>query len=413
MPTINTVEPILEETLDHPEMLRAFETYLDKEFSSENLAFYRALQDLEDKAGDPSVSDAQLRQQVAGIYEHYVKPDSTRQVNISDVQVKAMVYELENLSTMNRQEMVDTLGESKKEINALFRRDSFRRFAETPEFKVAAEKVHSNSEVEKQIADLQEKRRQALLNPSVKDRFKSSVGSKTKEQELAQQINTLQGELEASRSLKAIDVPQVNMQTVTASISQSAGAHHASDAQKAAKEAADKQAKALKESQEKAKEQDVAKEKDVAEENLAPLAPPRVGSPSVSSEPGDLDEPEVPQFQIGDDGWPELEDPDGVELQPQIQNQNQNEFEDMSQEDLSQLDVGEGRGRGARVEEVDLGQMRGRSKGMDAIEVDVGQTRGRSRVIPEPPEAPKPTVRDSLGRRDSQPKQGQGGPKVS
>lgn len=425
MPIINTDEPDFEQTMNHPEMLQAFEGYLAQEFSSENMAFLRALEDFQNNASNPNVSDAQLRQQVANIYDHYLKVGSARQVNLPAAYVKAMEFQLENLSTMNRQQMLDTLADANAEVNNLIRRDSFPRFGSTKEFKAAAEKVESNVDVEKQIEDLKEARRQALLNPSVSDRLKASAGRKTKAQELTAQLDTLQSELQASRLLKPLDVPPANMQTVLTSISQINVQHRAIDAQKAAEQEALKQARALKESQQQQqpdKGEGVDKDKEdlqkVQEQPMHgqenPPAPPRVGSPSVSSDPGDLEEPETPQFVIGDDGWPELEEQDGMELQPpqnQNQNENQMEVDVMSQEELDQLGLGESRARSQRVDEVDLGQTRGRSKGVDNVEVDVGQTRGRSRVIPEPP---KPSVRDSLGHRDSQSKQGQGqgGPKV-
>lgn len=415
MPIINTDEPTIEQTMVYPEMLQAFEGHLDKEFSSENMSFLRALNDLQIKAGDPNVSDAAIRQQTASIYDHYVKVGSARQVNLPSDQVKAMELQLENLATMNRQQMVDTFTDSRAEVNRLISKDSFPRFIKTKEFRQAAEKVESNLGVEDQIDNLREQAEQARLHPSFGDRFKSAVGMKTKAQELTEQADALQRELDATRALKALDVPQVNTQTVINATTQLANQHREFAARQAEEQEAATRAKALKEGPQPDEGKDVAvheqaKEVDDLGQDVDDLqeheweqpeqeleldqeehdvAPQLAGRPSVSSGSG------TPQVEVGgEDDWPELEEQEVMQRgqsEPQVEEM---EVAEMSMEELAAIDLGQGRSRGQRVDSIELGQSRGRSGGVDGAE------------------PPKTSVRESMGQRDSQTKQGPIGPKL-
>src|SRR6478609_8028970 len=98
MPIINVDTVTFDQASNHPEVMKAFETYLDKEFSSENMAFTRAVDNLKAKANDPSVSDADFKQQAAGIYDRYMKEGSDRMVNLKDTNLRAFEPQMANLN---------------------------------------------------------------------------------------------------------------------------------------------------------------------------------------------------------------------------------------------------------------------------------------------------------------------------
>ena len=401
MPVIDTENPTVTQTMVFPEMLQAYEAHLKKEYSSENMAFLRALHDLQGMASDPSVSDAALKQRAAGIYDHYVKTDSARTVNLPSASVNHMHAHMENLATLNRQQTLDMFQETQHDVTALISRDSFRRFVASPEFKAAAEKVDSNLAVETQIENLRDQAEQARLNPTVGDRMKSSVGGKTKAETLTEQADALQVGLDKSRELAPLDVPVVTTQNVINDATVAAGKQRAFEAR-----------------QEQARQEEARRK-----EMEIPPPPPELDN-DIPPPPPELDQEQEmapPSQELDQDipPPPELEEEVGLDA-PQVGERVQQpelvgpemEVAEMSMEELGEIELGEGRSRGQQVDGIELGQTRGRSKGMDETEVGVGQTRGRSRGIPEAPEPPKPSVRDTLGRRDDQPKQGQGGPKV-
>ncbi|MEZ0273690.1 MAG: hypothetical protein ACAH88_02205 [Roseimicrobium sp.] len=411
MPVIDTENPTVTQTMVFPEMLQAYEAHLNKEFSSENMSFLRALHDLQGMASDPNVSDTTLKQQAAGIYDHYVKTDSARTVNLPSASVNHMHAHMENLATLNRQQTLDMFQETQHDVTALISRDSFRRFVASPEFKAAAEKVDSNLAVETQIENLRDQAEQARLHPTVGDRMKSSVGGKTKAQELTEQADALQVGLDKSRELAPLDVPQVTTQNVINDATVAAGKQRAFEAR-----------------QEEARQEEVRrKEMEIPPpppelDNDIPPPPPEldqeqdVAPPSQELDqdippPPELDEdieqdaPEVGEASLDGAGdWPELEEQDVVqrqELEPQM------EVAEMSMEELGEIELGEGRSRGQQVDGIEIGKSRGRGQGLDGSEQT--QTRGLAAGNAEPP---APSVRDSMGHRDDKPKQGQGGPKA-
>ncbi|WP_170157496.1 hypothetical protein [Roseimicrobium gellanilyticum] len=415
MPIIDREEPDVLQIMVYPEMLRAYEAHLAKEYSSENMAFIRAVNDFRNKANDPSVTDAALKDQAASIYDHYMKKSATREVNLAAPNLSQFEGRMENLATLNRQDTVNMFDECHHEINSLIARDSFRRFVATKEFGEAADLVDDNFDVELRIPELREQAEHARLNPTVGDRMKSSVGGKTKAQELTEQADLLQQQLDDSRTVAPLDMPPTNTQAVIASTTVLAAQHRQEEARK---------------------EQERLKIREEAEripppppdelDNDIPPPPPdelEVGNEfdippppqelEVDVDVDGLEEPGVSQAQVGgDDDWPELEEQEVMQrgqAGPGPGPEPEMEIEELSMEELAGIDLAGGRDRGQRVDSIDLGQSRGRGQGMDGGEQ--GQTRARRRDV-EDVTPPQPSVRDSLGHRDSQPKQGQGGPKV-
>lgn len=131
---------IFDDVTSNPMLAQAFHTFLSKSYCSENLEFYDAVDQFRHLwrcSGTASMTDDQRRAMADGaqhIWNHYVAPSATMQINIDSDVVEAIQSQLGT----PRATMFD---EAQNAVKLLMLENWFGRFVRSPEFKFTHELV--------------------------------------------------------------------------------------------------------------------------------------------------------------------------------------------------------------------------------------------------------------------------------
>jgi len=137
----SSLMPLLLEILDTPEGFEAFLRYLETEFSSENLLFWKQVErikNLNDQNND-------WKESVLAVYHQFLRENAPCAVNLpfyirTKVDEAMELFHEENEAELSFSELVLPLEEAQKNIYDLMNQDSFPRFQQTPIFI----ELHSN-----------------------------------------------------------------------------------------------------------------------------------------------------------------------------------------------------------------------------------------------------------------------------
>ncbi|XP_062250761.1 regulator of G-protein signaling 21 [Platichthys flesus] len=115
-PTENKLHLTLEKLLRDKKYLAAFQTFLESEFSEENIKFWLACEDFRSTA---SLDD--LRWKAEEIYTEFIQPMACREINVDH-------YIRENIKTSLENPSISCFDEAQKHVYLLMERDSCPRF---------------------------------------------------------------------------------------------------------------------------------------------------------------------------------------------------------------------------------------------------------------------------------------------
>jgi hypothetical protein len=223
MPTTAPADLAYEDLTNHPELMKAFDSFLKAEFSDENLEFMRAVDDLKRDAADPSVSLTVIKDQAASIYAHYVPEKSEREVNLGDSERLEAQSNISKLQSLSRTETAESLSFARTAVQTLVARDSFGRFKKSELAATAVDKIKENAGIQTELDEKRQQAAQLQAKPSQLDRLNATFGRQTSAQALALEITQLEQKLEDSRTqdtLKDIDIPRANRPDVIDQASQ-------------------------------------------------------------------------------------------------------------------------------------------------------------------------------------------------
>ncbi|UYV78674.1 RGS9 [Cordylochernes scorpioides] len=119
----------LDHLLGDPTGLREFEEYLKKEFSHENIAFWRAVQELK-RAGGP------LDGRVRDIHEQFLEPGAPFEVNLDS---RTLEHTLEAIKKPSRY----AFEQAQQHVFQLMKSDTYPRFLRSDHYRGLCERAQS------------------------------------------------------------------------------------------------------------------------------------------------------------------------------------------------------------------------------------------------------------------------------
>uniref|UniRef100_A0A3Q3F6W4 Regulator of G protein signaling 11 n=1 Tax=Kryptolebias marmoratus TaxID=37003 RepID=A0A3Q3F6W4_KRYMA len=141
------------ELLSDPMGRREFMTYLEKEFSAENLCFWQACEDI--RHGESS----KIPEKVDDVYQNFLAPGATRWVNIDS---KTMAKTLEGIKSPHR----FVLDDAQMHIYFLMKKDSYPRYLKSELYKNLLAKAVVPQESKKSVFPFMRRQRHSSPSPA-------------------------------------------------------------------------------------------------------------------------------------------------------------------------------------------------------------------------------------------------------
>ncbi|KAK2817710.1 hypothetical protein Q7C36_021643 [Tachysurus vachellii] len=142
------------ELLNDPMGRKEFLTYLEKEFSAENLCFWQACEDM--RHGETS----KIPEKVDEIYKQYLAPGATQSVNIDG---KTMAITLEGMKNPDR----FVFDSAQTHIYVLMKKDSYTRYLKSEEYKSLLAKTVVPQETKKSVFPCMRRQRNSSFAPAL------------------------------------------------------------------------------------------------------------------------------------------------------------------------------------------------------------------------------------------------------
>ncbi|XP_013869282.1 regulator of G-protein signaling 11 [Austrofundulus limnaeus] len=139
--------------LSDPMGRREFMTYLEKEFSAENLCFWQACEDI--RHGESS----RIVEKVEDVYENFLAPGAARWVNIDS---KTMAKTLEGMKCPHR----FVLDDAQMHIYFLMKKDSYPRYLKSDLYKSLLSKAVLPQESKKSVFPFMRRQRHSSPSPA-------------------------------------------------------------------------------------------------------------------------------------------------------------------------------------------------------------------------------------------------------
>ncbi|KAB5523191.1 hypothetical protein PHYPO_G00149700 [Pangasianodon hypophthalmus] len=142
------------ELLSDPMGRKEFLTYLEKEFSAENLCFWQACEDL--RHGETS----KIPEKVDEVYNQYLAPGAAHSVNIDG---KTMAVTLEGMKNPDR----FVFDSAQMHIYVLMKKDSYTRYLKSEQYKSLLAKAVVPQETKKSVFPCMRRQRNSSYAPSL------------------------------------------------------------------------------------------------------------------------------------------------------------------------------------------------------------------------------------------------------